>query len=104
MKLEQALRRTFITSLICGCHIAMADTLVSGGVTRVYTDPSDIVFVMSTTGPCGSAAFHIQRTNTNFKEFYAAMLTALVASKTVSVNVVSCSSDRNIVSHGSIIQ
>jgi hypothetical protein len=74
-------------------------------IVQIYADPGDIVLQLSgANGPCGSTLYHIQRANTNFKEFYAAMLTALALNKNVSVYVMSCSGDRNIVSHGSVFQ
>lgn len=76
----------------------------TGTLQEVYVDPSDIVLILSEPGPCGSTMYHIQRANTNFKELYAAMLVAFSSGKTVSLDVVSCVNDRNIVSHGSVKQ
>ncbi len=76
----------------------------TGTLTEIYTDPSDVVLVLSVAGPCGSTMYHIQRTNQNFREFYAALLTAFASGRTVSLVVVSCANSRNYVSHGSVKQ
>ncbi len=73
----------------------------SGIVQTVYADPADaIVILAGVPGPCGSTIYQIPRTNVNFKEFYALMLTAFVAKKTVNLFVAACVNDRNMLSHG----
>lgn len=87
------------------CHASAAvPEWRSGSLQTIYTDPSDVVLVLNQPGPCGSNFYYIPRTNTNFKEFYAAMLLAFAAGKNVSIYIVSCSSDRNVLSHGNVTQ
>ena len=75
----------------------------NGTVENIFADPSDIVMsVNGPVGPCGSPLYHIKRTNVNFSEFYSLSLTAFAAGKSVSIWVVGCEGDRNIISHGSI--
>jgi hypothetical protein len=84
---------------------AYADvTVIIGKPLEVYADPSDVVVGLDTAGPCGSKFFHIQRTNTNFKELTAVVLTAYSSGKSLRLFVASCASDRNILSHGSTFQ
>src|SRR6185312_7082948 len=71
-------------------------TVTIGKPVEVFADPSDVVVVLDTAGTCGSKFFHIQRTNTNFKELTAVVLTALSSEKTLRLFVASCASDRNI--------
>jgi len=72
-----------------------------GKPTEVFTDPSDVVVTLDTSGqnPCPSKFFIIQRTNTNFKELTALVLTAFSSGKSLRLFVVSCSEERSIVSH-----
>lgn len=77
-------------------------TVTIGKPLEVFADPSDVVVSLDTAGSCGSKYFHIQRTNTNFKELTAVALTALSSEKGLRLFVASCSGDRNILSHGSM--
>jgi hypothetical protein len=76
-------------------------TVTIGKPIEVFADPSDVVVALDTAGSCGSKFFHIQRSNTNFKELTAIALTALSSEKKLRLFVASCSADRNILSHGS---
>jgi hypothetical protein len=76
-------------------------TVTIGKPQEVFADPSDVVVVLDTAGSCGSRFFHIQRANANFKELTAVVLTAFSSGKTLRLFVISCSGDRNILSHGS---
>ena len=86
---------------------------VKGTITAIYADQdqpwtfmvnkSDVVFsIQNQPGPCGSGLYHIQRTNTNFKEFYGIVLSAFLVGKNISVDVGSCASNRNIAVQGAI--
>ena len=75
-----------------------------GKTVYVYADPNDVVVALDKKGACGSGYFHIQRTNANFKELTAVVLTAHATGKMVHLYVASCSGDRNILSHGAIFQ
>jgi len=72
------------------------------GVLNVFADPSDGVIVTDTVGPCGNAFYNFQRTQTNFKEIMAVMLTAFSSSKNVWVNVSQCLNGRNIIDRAAV--
>jgi hypothetical protein len=85
---------------------ASADNIigVSGGFpVAVFADadPSDFVVALDQAGTCGSAFFHIQRSNPNFKEVVAVLLTAFSTGQYLQLYVASCSAsgNRNILSH-----
>lgn len=87
------------------CSIAFADDVFTGNPMEVFADPSDVVVVLDKVGKCSakpSAYFHIQRTNVNFKEMTAVVLTAISSGKGLRLFVSGCAGDRNIVSHGSL--
>ena len=99
-------KRTFMALLISAIvgnfsGAAYAETVTLGKPIEVFADPSDVVIGLDTAGSCGSKFFHIQRANTNFKEFTAVVLTAYSSGKSLRLFVASCSGDRNILSHGS---
>ena len=74
---------------------------VTGGIAiHVFADPQDFVVQLDKPGKCGSAYFHIQRANPNFKEMVAVVLTGFSAGKTLTFFVASCGGDRNVISHG----
>lgn len=75
---------------------AITPGITEGRILTVYADPSDFVVLLDTSGPCGSAFFHTQRVNTNFKEAVATVLTGFSTAKTVGFWVASCTNDRNI--------
>lgn len=75
-------------------------TATGGRVIHVFADPNDMVIQLDQNGRCGSNYFHVQRTSTNFNEMTAVALTAFSTEKTMTMFVASCSSERNIVSHG----
>jgi hypothetical protein len=75
---------------------AITPGFTEGKILAVYADPSDFVVLLDTNGPCGSAFFHSQRVNTNFKEAVAIALTGFSTAKTVGFWVASCTNDRNI--------
>ena len=85
------------TLLISSTRLAQAN--VDGLVQGVFADPSDFVFSLDKNGGCGSAFFHVKRTNENFKEVVAVILTAFALGKMVVPNETGCSGDRNIISH-----
>jgi hypothetical protein len=91
-----------IAVVTCLAPPAFAQPTTSGKVARLYADPSDFVIELDTRGRCGSAFFHVQRANTNFKELTAVALTAFATGKTMTLFVASCITDRNIVSHGAV--
>ena len=72
------------------------------GLLSVFADPSDGVIGTDTTGPCGSAFYDFQRTQANFKEIMAVMLTAFSSSKNVWVVVSQCNGTRNIIDRGAV--
>jgi len=69
----------------------------------VFADPSDVVVDTDTKGKCGSNFFHIQRSHENFKELTAVALTAIATGKRMVFFVESCGGDRNILSHGAVL-
>jgi hypothetical protein len=81
------------------CSGSAAPAACGMGVITVYADPSDGVIETDTTGPCGSAFYNFQRTQTNFKEMMAVVLTAFSSSKNVVAFVSHCSGNRNIIDH-----
>lgn len=83
-------------------HAAL--TVTHGKPIAVYADPSDVVVELDTAGSCGSKYFHIQRASQNFKELTAAALTAISSGKSLHLFVASCAADRNILSHGAVMQ
>lgn len=98
--------------IIIFCALIFSSTAMSesrsGFVTRLYTDPSDIVIVLGDknkapiSGQCGSNLYHIKRSNTNFKEFYSLVLAAAAAQKELSLEVGGCANSRNVLTHGSV--
>lgn len=72
----------------------------AGKINSVYADPSDVVVIMDSNGPCGSPMFNIRRSSANFIEMTALMYTAAASNRQISLNVASCDGDRNAVSHG----
>jgi uncharacterized protein YycO len=81
----------------------------SGTVVSVWNDTgSEFVFVLNKNGMCGSPHFHINRSQTNYKEMVAMVLTALATNKTVGVFVTSCrvmyGTNRNVISNGYILR
>lgn len=79
---------------------AMAATTVAiGKPIELFADPGDFVVVLDTPGSCGSRFFHVQRTNANFRELTALMLTSSTAGRSLRLFVTSCMGERNIVSH-----
>ncbi|MBS0160317.1 MAG: hypothetical protein JSS26_17205 [Nitrospira sp.] len=94
----------FIALASVSVTVYAALTVAHGKPIAVYADPSDVVVELDVTGSCGSKFFHIQRTNQNFKELTAAALTAISSGKSLHLFVASCAADRNILSHGAVIQ
>jgi hypothetical protein len=108
------------TSFAAGAGALAALTLLSGpasagscsgsppnatcqmGLVTVYADPSDGVILTDTVGPCGSAFYNFQRTQQNFKEIMAVMLTSFSSSKNVWVIINQCSGQRNIIDRGAV--
>jgi hypothetical protein len=82
---------------------ARSQNIVTGSVLYIYADPSDFVFEMSVSGRCGSKFFHIQRSQTNFKEVVASVMIGFSDAKQVTAWVTSCGTplgnDRNLISH-----
>lgn len=103
MKVVARLLVTFISLSSMNLYAALP-VWISGKITKVYADPSDIVYIISSanSSPCGTSYYHIRRSNENFKEFYSVILTAFTTGKTAAVYVVECSETRNITSHGAV--
>ncbi len=98
--------KLFARTALAGVLIAQsyaANTVYSGQLVQLYSDPSDIVFRLSTNNDCGNNYYYLKRTNTNFDQMYALLLSAGVSGKTVRIEVSGCVSGKAIVSHGSII-
>jgi len=83
-------------------HPVFAQPNTAGKVVTLYADPGDVVIELDTKGRCGSAFFHVPRSNANFKELTAVALTAFSTGKTMTLFVASCNADRNILSHGAV--
>jgi hypothetical protein len=79
---------------------ADAATVTEGKVVILAVDPSDLVIQLDKNGQCGSAYFHVQRTNVNFREMAALAMTAFANAKSMALFVTGCANDRNIISHG----
>src|SRR5690349_3140456 len=75
---------------------------VSGKINVIYADPSDFVIGLQQSGPCGSALFHVRRTNKNFSQMVSLAQTTFLKNQNMGLYVVDCSGERNIVSHGYI--
>ena len=85
------------------CSGALPSVACGVGLIAVYADPSDGVIQTDTPGPCSNSVFYnFQRTQQNFKELMAVMLTAFSTSKDVTVFVTQCVGDRNIIDHGAV--
>ena len=95
-----AMAAAALVGALTGPVAAQAVTVTSGKILAVYGDPGDFVVQLDTAGRCGSAFFHSQRANANFKEMAAIALTAFSTGKTMGFFIVSCAGDRNITSHG----
>ena len=89
-----------LAGALCFVESAYAQATTSGKIINLYADPSDFVIELDTKGRCGSAYFHVQRANANFKEMTAVALTAFTTGKAIRLFVASCGSDRNFISHG----
>src|SRR4051794_33418304 len=91
------------------CESAHAQGVTIGRPLEVFADPSDVVIGLDTAGNCQrpgggtSGYFHIPRSNANFRELTAAALSAHSSGKRMRLFVASCSGDRNILSHGSVM-
>jgi hypothetical protein len=82
---------------------AAAQTLPTwkvGRITWIYADPSDVVLVMDSSGPCGGNMVNIRRSAANFQEMTALMYTVASTGKQVSLYITSCDGERSIASHG----
>jgi hypothetical protein len=81
-----------------------ANQVTTGKPLEVFADPSDVVVGLDKPGPCGSAFFHIQRANENFKELTAVVLTAYASGKSLRLVVddSKCSGTRNVIVVGSV--
>ena len=77
-----------------------AQAAVTGKPVILSADPGDFVIQLDVNGPCGSAYFHVQRTNRNFREMVSLALTAYATGSTMTLFQTSCAGDRNIISHG----
>ena len=80
--------------------MAPAQTAVSGKPVILSADPGDFVIQLDTTGPCGSAYFHVPRANVNFREMVSLALTAYATGSTMTLFQTGCAGDRNVISHG----
>jgi hypothetical protein len=82
---------------------AKAQTVITGRPVEVYADPSDVVIALDTPGNCSNSIFfNVERTNKNFAELTAVVLTAFSTGRSLKLFVASCANGRNIVSHGSV--
>ena len=84
---------------------AAAQTLPTwkvGRISSIYADPSDVVLVMDSNGPCGGSMINIRRSAANFQEITALMYTAASTGKQVSLYITSCDGERSIASHGGV--
>lgn len=101
------MRRTSVLGGIIGSFLGFAiwsspaqAQEITGLITMAAGDPQDFVVALDKDGPCGSRFFHMQRTNTNFKEMVAVELTAFATGKFITLFVTGCGGNRNIISHG----
>lgn len=92
----------WIATVFVLIHPVFAQPTTAGKVVTLYADPGDFVIELDTKGRCGSAFFHVPRSNANFKELTAVALTAFSTGKTMTLFVASCNADRNILSHGAV--
>lgn len=90
--------------LIAPAHVAKAQTVSEGRVVILAADPGDLVIQLDKPGQCGSPYFHVQRTNTNFREMSALAMTAFGGDRRMALFVTGCAGDRNIISHGYSVQ
>lgn len=98
----QILTASFFVIVASALPAAAQD--IHGKIKAIYPDPSDYVIELDVAGPCGSKFFHIQRSNTNFREVVATSLTGFSLNKNVTIFTTGiCSADRNISSHIGII-
>lgn len=102
----------FAAILILSCSLSVSaqfpEEWRSGHIQKLYIDPSDVVIQLDEYGPCGSNFFHIRRSNVNFAELFASVLTAKSRNMTVGFAVIDCAEDdpgvltRNVADHGYI--
>lgn len=92
--------RIFATLLALAPGMAPAQAVVAGKPVILAADPEDFVIQLDTAGPCGSAYFHVRRTNRNFREMVSLALTAYATGSTMTVFQTGCAGDRNVISHG----
>ena len=94
-----------VSALLGAASAAEAQTNVSGVVQAVYADPSDVVIQLDVVGPCGTAFYHVRRTNVNFNQMFEVARTAIATNKRLSVFVTAtCQGTRNILSHAAILR
>lgn len=73
---------------------------IDGRITKYWADISDVILELDNNGPCGSIYYHILRSNTNFEQMSALMMTAAASGRTVRLQLSGCSGTHNIVTHG----
>ena len=77
---------------------------MNGRIVELWNEQSgDVTLVLNVNGPCGSANFTIQHSAPSFQGMTAAMLTAAASAKTVRLQLSSCNSSYNVVSHGAVL-
>jgi hypothetical protein len=81
---------------------AYAQSVTNGNVTFIFGEPNALVIQLSQSGMCGSQYFQLDRVKANYKDTMAIALTALATNKTMTLWVIGCVGDRNIISQGSI--
>ncbi len=65
-----------VTSLLSSIAIAQTFPLqVDGKITKYWADVSDVELELNTSGPCGSIYYRISRSNANFEQISALMMT-----------------------------
>jgi len=69
---------------------AQAQDNASGFVKHVYFEPHSFVVLLSNPGRCGTGYFYISRTEPNFKEVVAGVLTAIATNRQVIMTVTGC--------------
>lgn len=103
MKMIGALLSSAVfVAFACLPSLAQAQTPAwfEGRILTMWSDPDAIVLSFGTNGPCGTDLFNISKSNANFSEMAALMLTAAASGRTVEVYVTGCNGTRNVVSHG----
>jgi hypothetical protein len=91
-----------LVGLGAGISPVYADTSVFGHVVSAFSNPSGaggdyFTIQLDTNGPCGTALFYVDRTQSNYKDTVAITLTAYAMGKQMWLNVTGCAASNKTI-------